>query len=432
MISKKPTTTQTTTATKQDYVDQARLLATKVIEVTKGITDEANLRHELEKALEVSCNNLGIPESKLIPLFFDSIEASSRHQNKTWLLFAEWKRLFGQVIGVQSDRFKELLREQGNVHKRKYEDDIPVYLFALNTYIALIAKLVAALSLPNSSRNIADTTTPIKGRTEALEMGLLFRDAGISNMLSGDFFSWYVDDIHWGSFSTEIDSLVQKLSMIDFDVSKKSPDSTRDLFKGIYQVFVPGALRHASGEFYTPDWLAGYALDTIGWQTECGLMDPTCGSGTFLLEALRRRLNGGTGQHTIEDLLKDLYGIDLNPLAVLTAKGSLVVYLAPYLKPDHSVRIPVFLADTINSANSENGIYHHDLQTERGIKSFQLSLGVSVVEYLHIPKLDTNNTHHAQMSERSKQITHSGTVTAHDYKTLDDLASKIVGIHASA
>src|SRR5258707_6634702 len=391
MSARKPTTTRTTTVTEQDYVNQARILATKVIEVTNGITDEANLRHELEKALEVSCNNLGIPwtpfqwerrvsrqfvdvvhgaiiieyeasksfkgsigskvlhareqaegyarllsieegrpltgyilvawdgshinfgrfteevpgwepltpfgvptaqrlityletngrplvhpqllsslvgpgssfGSKLIPLFFAAIEASPMHQNKTWLLFAEWKRLFGQVIGVQSDRFKDLLREQGNVHNRKYEDDIPVYLFALNTYIALIAKLVAALSLSNSSRNIADTTTPIKGRIEALEMGLLFRDAGISNMLSGDFFSWYVDDVHWGSFSTEIDGLVQKLSMIDFDVSKKSPYSTRDLFNGIYQVFVPRALRHALREFYTPDWLAQHALDAI-------------------------------------------------------------------------------------------------------------------------------------------------------------------------
>ncbi len=499
-MSAKKTTTRTVSITEQDYVDQVQTLVAKVIEVTNGITDEANLRHELEKALEVCCKNLEIPwtpfqwerrvshqfvdavhgaiiieyeasksfrgsvgskllhareqaegyarllsveegrllteyilvawdgshidfgrfteevpgwepltpfdvstaqrlvtyletngmplvhpqllsslvgsgssfGSKLIPSFFDAIEASSKHQNKTLLLFAEWKRLFGQVIGIQSGRFKDLLREQGNVHQRKYEDDIPAYLFALNTYIALIAKLVAALSLPGSSQNIADTTTRIKGRIEALETGRLFIDAGISNMLAGDFFSWYVDDIHWGSFSTEIEGLVQKLSMIDFDVSKKSPDSTRDLFKGIYQVFVPAALRHALGEFYTPDWLAEHALDTMEWQTKYGLMDPTCGSGTFLLEALRRRLNGREEHPKVDDLLKDLYGIDLNPLAVLTAKGSLVVYLAPYLDPNNPIRIPVFLADAINPAKSENGIYHHDLQTERGVKSFEV------------------------------------------------------------
>lgn len=500
MSDRRSPATSTKVVTGQDYVNQAQALATKAIEVTNSVTDEANLRHELENALETGCNNLGIPwtpfqwerrvshrfvdvvhgaiiieyeapksfrgsvgrkllhareqaegyarllskeegrplaeyilvawdgshinfgrfteggpdwerllafstptaqrllaylktngvplvhpqllsslvgpgsssGSRLIPFFFDAIVVSSKHQNKTQLLFAEWKRLFGQVLGVQSDRAKDLLREQGAVHHRKYEEDIPAYLFALNTYIALIAKLVAALALPNSSQNIADSTTPIKGRLKALETGRLFVDAGISNMLSGDFFSWYVDDVHWEAFSTEIDSLVQKLGMIEFDVSKKSPDSTRDLFKGIYQVFVPGALRHALGEYYTPDWLAEHALDTIGWQTHHELLDPTCGSGTFLLEALRRRLNGRQESPKVEGLLKGLYGIDLNPLAVLTAKGSLVVYLAPYLDQSNPVRIPVYLADAINPASSENGIYHHDLQTDRGVKSFEV------------------------------------------------------------
>lgn len=58
----------------------------------------------------------------------------------------------------------------------------------------------------------------------------------------------------------------------------------------------------------------------------------------------------------------------------------------------------------------------------------QLSLGVSVVEYLHIPKLDISDAQHAQMVELSKQITHSGVATREDYKTLDELASKILGM----
>lgn len=498
MNAKNPTTARTMVAAEQEYRDQALLLTQRVREVTSTITEKAHVRHELEKALEHTCQCLGIPwalfqwerrvsrqcadvmihgaiiieyeaarsfrggvgrkllhareqveeyarllsgeegralpayvlvawdgrhinvgrftEKKpewetlaafdvptaqrlltylaasgrplvhpqllssmvgpgsscgrqLLPLFFDALRAAMTYQNKTLLLFAEWKRLFGHVIGGQSDRLKELLREQGNAHHRAYEDDLSAYLFALNTYIALIVKLVAALSLPQRSQNIADTATPLKGRIEALETGTLFQDAGISNMLSGDFFSWYVDDHAWESLSAAIESLIQTLRVIDFDVSRKSPDSTRDLFKGIYQVFVPGALRHALGEFYTPDWLAEHALDTLGWQPKDGLMDPTCGSGTFLLEALRRRLNERDEHRAIGNLLNNLYGIDLNPLAVLTAKGSFVVSLAPYLDPHHPVRIPVFQADTINPATSKNGMYVHTLQTERGVKS---------------------------------------------------------------
>ena len=56
----------------------------------------------------------------------------------------------------------------------------------------------------------------------------------------------------------------------------------------------------------------------------------------------------------------------------------------------------------------------------------QLSLGVSVVEYLLIPKLDLSNPFHSQIIELSKQITAKGTVTDADYKDLDDIVSKIL------
>ncbi len=502
MSLKKSATTHIATATEEDYIKQAQELATKVIEITNSVANEANLRHGLENTLEDCCKNLGIPwtpfqweirvsqkfidvvhgaiiveyeppksfrgivgaelrharkqaeeyalllspvegrpltdyvlvawdgshinfgkyaedkpvwetltpfdisaakrllaylekngaslvspklladlvgpgspfGSKLIPLFFDAIRASSGHTNKTSLLFTEWKRLFGQVVGVQSDKLKALLGEQERGHQRPYTEDTPAYLFALNTYIALIAKLVAALSLADSSQDIGNTIVPIKVRILALETGKLFEAAGISNMLWGDFFSWYVDDVHWSTLSLEVDNLVQQLKVIDFNISKKSPDSTRDLFKGIYQAFVPGALRHALGEYYTPDWLAAHALDTLEWQVENELMDPTCGSGTFLLEGLRRRLTAWDKDTKpgAKELLQGLYGLDLNPLAVLTAKGSLVVYLAGFLDPYNPIRLPVFLADAINPTSSENGVYRHDLQTECGVKTFEV------------------------------------------------------------
>ena len=51
-------------------------------------------------------------------------------------------------------------------------------------------------------------------------------------------------------------------------------------------------LRRALGEFYTPDWLAeeavGRALEGLDVETAV-LTDPTCGSGTFLLQAIARK-----------------------------------------------------------------------------------------------------------------------------------------------
>lgn len=311
----------------------------------------------------------------LIPLFFSAIQKAKagKRSTKTKLLFTEWGRLFGQVVGVQSDNLKNYLSQQQAAHGRDYLSDPAAYLFALNTYIALLAKLVAACALPKASANMLDTTVPIANRIADLETGGLFESAGISNMLNGDFFSWYQDDIHWPRFEKPIAEMVSRLSGVSFQVSKKSPESTRDLFKGIYLTFVPSALRHALGEFYTPDWLAEHALDVLGWKPQNDLIDPTCGTGTFLLDALRRRLEKAKRASKASDLLRGIHGIDLNPLAVLAAKGSLVVYLAHRLKPSDPIRLPVYLADAINPASLDaSGCYKHTLQTELGHKDFEV------------------------------------------------------------
>ena len=326
----------------------------------------------------------------LLPRLFEAVRIASteaeRATSKTRLLFTEWRRLFGQVVGVQSDHLRSLLARQGEAHGQPYDQDAAAYLFALNTYIALVAKLVAAMALPNGSQDLTDPNTPVEGKMAALESGRLFADAGVTNMLTGDFFSWYLDDAHWASYTAPLHTLITHLSAINFDVTRKDPDTTRDLFKGLYQSFVPRALRHALGEYYTPDWLAAHALDVVGWQPGDTLLDPTCGSGTFVLEALRQRLAvGQSEQRSAQDLLDGLYGIDLNPLAVLAARSSLVVYLAPYLDPFRPVRLPIYLADAINSATAVGGVYRHSLQTA-AIPPVQFIVGNPPwVKWSHLP-----------------------------------------------
>ena len=142
----------------------------------------------------------------------------------------------------------------------------------------------------------------------ALEAGTLFIDAGITNMLTGDFFSWPVDDPSWGRIETPLGDLLSQLGQLSFDMTKKNPETVRDLFKGIYEEFVPRELRHALGEVYTPDWLAGHALDEMGWRPSNQLLDPTCGTGTFILEAVRRRLVNERDcgeRHTARYILND-------------------------------------------------------------------------------------------------------------------------------
>jgi hypothetical protein len=316
--------------------------------------------------------------SDLIPALFRAVrqaaEAAPRRTSNTYLLFTEWRRLFGQVVGTQADDLRKMLHAQSVAHGQPYAEYVPEYLFALNTYIALVAKLVAARSLPRPDQEITDERVSIQQRIRALESGQMFANAGVLNLLLGDFFSWYAYDASWTELAAKIGPVLLRLNAISFDVTRKTADSTRDLFKGLYQSFVPRALRHALGEYYTPDWLAAYTLDQLGWSPDEALLDPTCGSGTFILEALRRRLclPDEGGERTASRLLHGLYGMDLNPLAVLTARASLVVYLSPYLDPSAPVRLPIFLADALNPTLRDGDLYTHRLQTELGIVEFAI------------------------------------------------------------
>ena len=161
--------------------------------------------------------------AKLIPKLYQAVlgAESSRVTSKTRLLFCEWRRLFGQVVGIQTDSLKKLLVSQSEAHHQDYGSNVPAYLFALNTFIALVAKLVAALALKGAAEDVRDSSSPIQERLKELESGKLFADAGVANMLNGDFFAWYLDDRAWPLIASDIDSLLAALTNINFDVSRK-------------------------------------------------------------------------------------------------------------------------------------------------------------------------------------------------------------------
>ena len=335
------------------------------------------------------------PESQigadLIPVLYSAVVSAtsdgSPAETKTTLLFKEWSRLFGQAVGIPTDRLQQFLARQAKAHHTAYDAQTPCYLFALHTFIAIVAKLVAALALPQPGEDMRDTGVDLRERMRALETGTLFTDAGISNMLTGDFFSWPVDDAAWVDMEAPLGNLVAQLGQLSFDMTERNPASVRDLFKGIHEEFVPRELRHALGEVYTPDWLAGHALDEMGWHPSNDLLDPTCGTGTFILEAIRRRLvdERHNGQRcTAAQILEGLHGMDLNPLAVLAAKASLVVVLSDRLSSGSPVRLPIFLADAINTATpTDAGYFLHRIQTERGEREFKVPATIVASDALH-------------------------------------------------
>ena len=124
---------------------------------------------------------------------------------------------------------------------------------------------------------------------EDLEAGGIFRYLNITNFLEGDLFAWYAS-----VWSEPIEKLVRDMvaRLDDYNPGTLSEDpaGSRDLLKKLYQQLFPKSVRHDLGEYYTPDWLADHVLNELGYvgDPDKRLLDPACGSGTFLVMAINR------------------------------------------------------------------------------------------------------------------------------------------------
>ena len=119
-----------------------------------------------------------------------------------------------------------------------------------------------------------------------------------------------------------------------------------ELISSIYEVLLGSEARKTDNAFYTPKYLVDYILDsTIDVHLEkykdCKILDPSCGSGIFLVDSYRRmidkKLNGAhyTEDDTLlcETLKENIYGIDLSQNAIDVAIFSLYLAVLDYKNP---------------------------------------------------------------------------------------------------
>ena len=147
--------------------------------------------------------------------------------------------------------------------------------------------------------------------------------------------------------------------MLDYEPAtvELTPERVKDLFKRLYQNLVPREIRHKLGEYFTPDWLAELLLDEVGYDgnPENRVLDPACGSGTFLVMGINRIKEYAEEHYEIDKrtlitkIVNNVQGFDLNPLAVLASKANYLIAMAEFLRyrPKEGIEIPVYLADSI-------------------------------------------------------------------------------------
>jgi len=134
-----------------------------------------------------------------------------------------------------------------------------------------------------------------------------------------------------------IKKCLRKLNRFDFT------QVNRDILGEVYQGYLPPDERKRLGEFYTPKEVIEYILDAIGYKPVNEIrgkkiLDPACGSGSFLVEATQRLIEGyrrigfnpknpDDAKQIIDGCVNSIYGLDIHPFACFIAEMNLLFQL---------------------------------------------------------------------------------------------------------
>ena len=306
---------------------------------------------------------LGIEKhSEIIRRIYELLDSSSNV--KTKLLYSEWQKLFNlsSETDFSNDEnrkiirqyYKELLNKKIDTTDKEYK-----VLFSIQTYYSVVLKLLL-VKLISDERNIKFTKYQnIKDFFIDIENNKIYRKLNISNLVDGDFFSWYLNEFEDKDFQYFYDEINQ--------ISSVESNGVNLMMIHFYENVFPFHVRHAMGEFYTPNFLANKVVNKVidlyiddNGDKPKSILDPCCGSGIFVLNSLK---------HTDE-----VYGIDINPIAVLTAKINFLLNTS--LTPKEMLEIPIYLGDST---------YFPRLEEVNGIQCYTYDLITSIKDNTIIP-----------------------------------------------
>jgi len=276
-----------------------------------------------------------------------SLYRDSKHLPTVQLKRQLWSKLLHSALGTQ---FAD-------------NDD----LFLEHTLLVNSAEIIAHLLL-----GVDATQLP----PASLLSGAQFAQAGLYGIVDRDFFDWVLEVPGGEGFVT---SLARRLARFDWSAVE------HDVLKVLYESVIPASTRKALGEYYTPDWLAYEVVqEAVTDPLAQRVLDPSCGSGSFLFYAVRRYLSaaeeaGMSLTEAMHQVSSKVIGIDLHPVAVALARVTYLLALGRERlnDPDRGeLSVPVYLGDSIGWDQQEDllSVGHLVVRTDEGDQLFPTEL----------------------------------------------------------
>jgi N-6 DNA Methylase len=222
-------------------------------------------------------------------------------------------------------------------------------LFVEHTYLVMLATLIGHAV-------VGFDLDAARNDPGVLLSGQLFERAGLPGVGQAGFFDWVLDSAEGGDVVSDIARRVGSFEWQDVD---------HDVLKALYQSVIPPEVRKRLGEYYTPDWLAEkMVLRVVNDPLHQRVLDPACGSGTFLFHAVRRQLSAAAEARVpVADALRavttSVFGMDLHPVAVALAQTTYLLAIGPerLAQRNETLSIPVYLGDSMRWEAAEESVF---------------------------------------------------------------------------
>lgn len=238
------------------------------------------------------------------------------------------------VIVLKRQLWADLLKL---VYGREVESD---RLWFQHTFLVIVAKCIALAVMRLSEDD-----------PKRLLSGDAFAAAGISGAVESDFFDWVVADAEGEALVRRIMNHVRRFRLAEVET---------DVLKILYESLIDRQERHGLGEYYTPDWLAAKMVRrAVERPLEQRVLDPGCGSGTFLFHAIRNFLKEAEAadmprERRAAESCAHIAGMDIHPVAVIIGRVTYLLALSPALGlRAGGLAIPVYLGDAMQLSISE-------------------------------------------------------------------------------
>lgn len=122
-----------------------------------------------------------------------------------------------------------------------------------------------------------------------------------------------------------------------------------EFISNIYETFLSTNNKKNNGIYYTPLFLVDYiientVLDKLNDSDTCKILDPSCGSGIFLVESLRKLIEKQdfVNSEILNSLVEDnIFGIDIDENAINISIFSIYITLLDYVEDFNNFKFPL-------------------------------------------------------------------------------------------